>query len=121
VNEDVYAAGSGFTPGTNVDIHVVQDQDWNDGGPIPPDVTGAVETAFVVNGGIAPVLIYLEPNRVYDAETDGLDSGSPGFIVLANPPPSPPADVPVLTPHGIIALVGLLCVIGVSRIRRRFN
>ena len=104
-----------------MDIHVVTDQDWNDGDQIPADVTGAVETASVVNGGIAPVLIYLEPNRVYDAETDGLDSGSPGFIVLANPPPSPPADVPALTPPGIIALVGLLCVIGVSRIRRRFN
>ena len=57
-NENVYAAGSGFTPDTNVDIHVVQDQDWNDGDPIPPDVTGAVETASVVNGGIAPVLVW---------------------------------------------------------------
>jgi len=51
-----------------------------------------------VNGGIVPVLIWhaplvpcrcdividLEPNRVYDVETDGPDSGSPGFIVVAN-------------------------------------
>ena len=28
---------------------------------------------------------------------------------------------PVLAPAGIIALIGLLCVIGVSRIRRGFN
>jgi len=89
-----------------------------------------------VNGGdIAPVLVWHTPlvpgsydivvdanrNGFYNATTDGLDSGSPGFIVLANPPPSPPADVPALTPPGIVALVGLLCVIGVSRIRRRFD
>jgi len=100
-----------------------------------PDVTGAVETVSVNDGEIAPVLVWHAPlapgrydividanrNGVYNAATDGLDSGSPGFIVLANPPPTPPTDVPVLTPHGIIALVGLLCVIGVSRIRRRFD
>ena len=100
-----------------------------------PDVTGAVETISVNDGEIAPVLVWhapLAPGRydividanhdgVYNAATDGLDSGSPGFIVVANPPPTPPTDVPALTPPGIIALVGLLCVIGMSRIRRRFN
>ena len=60
-------------------------------------------------------------NGFYDAPTDGLDSGSPGFIVITSPPPTPPTDVPALTPPGIIALVGLLCVIGVSRIRRRLG
>ena len=72
-----------------------------------PDVTGAVETASVVDGGIAPVLVWHAPlvhgrydividanrNGVYDASADGLDSGSPGFIVLASPPPTPPTDV----------------------------
>jgi hypothetical protein len=133
-NEDVYAAGSGFTPGTSVDIHAVQDQDWNDGDQIPQDVTGAVETVSVVNGDVGPVLIWHAPltpgeydividanrNGVYNAATDGLDSGSPGFVVIANPPPTPPTDVPTLTPHGIIALVGLLCVIGTFMIQRRF-
>ncbi|RKX24500.1 MAG: hypothetical protein DRP47_11280, partial [Candidatus Zixiibacteriota bacterium] len=61
VDEDVYAAGSGFTPGTNVDIHVVHDQDWNDGDPISQDVTGAVETVSVVDGDIAPVLVWHAP------------------------------------------------------------
>ena len=88
-----------------------------------------------MNGDITPVLVWHAPltpgsydividanrNGAYNAATDGLDSGSPGFIVLANPPPTPPTDVPELTLPGIIALVGLLCVIGVSRIRRRFN
>jgi len=131
---DVYAAGTGFTT-TNVDIYVVHDRDWNDGDHIPSDVTGAVETVSVVSGDVGPVLVWharltpgsydivIDANRngVYDAATDGLDSGSPGFVVVASPPPTPPTDVPALTPHGIIALLGLLCVIGVSRIRRRFN
>jgi hypothetical protein len=134
VHHNVYAAGSGFTPGTNVDIYVVPDRDWNDGDSIPADVTASVETVSV-NGDIAPVLVWHAPltpgsydividanqNGFYNAATDGLDSGSPGFVVLASPPPTPPTDVPALTPHGIIALVGLLCVIGVSRIGKRFS
>ena len=34
---------------------------------------------------------------------------------------SPTAPVPALTPIGIVALIGLSCVIGMIRIRRRFN
>ena len=71
--------------------------------------------------GSYDIVIDANRNGVYDAATDGLDSGSPGFVVVANPPPTPPTDVPALAPAGIIALIGLLCVIGVSRIRRGFN
>ena len=131
VDADVYAAGSGFATGTSVDIHVVQDRDWNDGDPIPQDVTGAVETVSVVNGDVGPVLVWHAPlvigeydividanrNGFYNAATDGLDSGSPGFVVID----MSPVPVPVLTPPGIIALIGLLCVIGMIRIRRRFS
>ncbi|MCK5108286.1 MAG: hypothetical protein KAR25_01200, partial [Methanosarcinales archaeon] len=133
-NEDVYATGSGFTT-ANADIYLVQDQDWNDGDPIPADVTGSVETVSVSDGDIAPVLVWHAPltpgrydividvnrNGVYDAHADGLDRGSPGFVVIISPPPTPPTNVPALTPHGIIALIGLLCVIGTIMIRRRFN
>jgi hypothetical protein len=129
-NEDVYAAGSGFAAGTNVDIYVVPDQDWNDGDPIPADVTGSADTVSV-NGDIGPVLVWHAPlvigeydividanqNGVYNTSTDGLDSGSPGFVVVADAP----VPVPALAPIGIIALIGLLCVAGVGRIRRRFN
>lgn len=132
VNEDVYATGAGFTTGTKADIHVVPNQDWNDGDPIPPDVTGSVETVPVVNGEIALVLIWHAPlvlgeydividadqNGLYNASVDGLDSGSPGFVVIDGASPVP---VPVLTPHGIIVLIGLLCIIGMSRIRRRYG
>ncbi len=111
---------------------MVPDQDWNNGDPIPADVTGAVETVSVVNGAIATVPVWHAPlvvgeydividanqNGFYDASTDGLDSGSPGFVVIGIPPP---ASVPALTPIGIIALIGLLCVAGMGRIRRRFN
>ena len=128
MDADVYATGSRFTT-ANVDIYVVPDQDWNNGNPIPPDVTGAVETVSVVAGAISTVRVWHAPlvigeydivvdanqNGVYDASTDGLDSGSPGFVVIASVP------VPALTPLGLIALIGLLCVAGVGRIRRRFN
>jgi hypothetical protein len=131
VNENVYAAGSGFTPGTNVDIYVVPDQDWNNGDQIPQDITSAVETVSVNGGNIAPVLVWHAPlvvgeydividanqNGVYDASTDGLDSGSPGFVVID----MPSVPVPALAPSGIVVLIGLLCVIGVSRLRGRFN
>ena len=75
--------------------HIVPDQDWNDGNPIAADVKGSVETVSV-NGDIDPVLVRHAPltpgeydividtnqNRVYDASTNGLDSGSPGFVVI---------------------------------------
>jgi hypothetical protein len=59
-------------------------------------------------------IIDVNRNRVYDASADGVDSGSPGFVVITTPPPTPPTDVPTLMPRGIIALVGLLCVVGAS-------
>lgn len=40
-------------------------------------------------------------NGVYDALADGLDSGSPGFVVVADAPPAPPVSVPALAPIGI--------------------
>ena len=132
VDVDVYAAGSGFTTSTNADIYVVRDRGWNDGDLIPSDVTGAVETVSVMNGGVGTVLVWNAPlvvskydividanrNGIYDVSTDGLDSGSPGFVVIAG---SSPVPVPVLTPPGILCLIGLLCVIGVSRVRRDSN
>ncbi len=134
-NEDVYAAGSGFATGTSVDIYVVQDRNWGNGDQIPDDVTGAVETVSVVNGGVGPVLVWHAPltpgeydividanqNGFYDASTDGLDSGSPGFVVVAGSPPTPPVPVPAIAPSGIVVLIGLLCVAGVGRIRGKFN
>jgi hypothetical protein len=88
-----------------------------------------------VDGGVCPVLVWHAPlvagvydividanrNGVYDAPTDGLDSGSPGFVVVADAPPTPPVPVPAIAPIGIIGLIGLLCIIGTFMIGRRFN
>ena len=96
-------------------------------------VTGAVETLSVVDSGVCPVLVWHAPlvvgeydividanrNGVYDAPTDRLDSGSPGFVVVADAPPTPP--VPAIAPIEIIGLIGLLCIIGTFMIGRRFN
>ena len=142
VDADVYAAGSGFATGTNVDISVVLDQDWNNGDPIPADVTGSVETVSVVGGDVGPVLVWHAPlvvgeydividanqNGVYDTSTDGLDSGSPGFVVIDRSccpsvpvGPDTAAAVPTISPIGAIILVGLLGIMAMGRIRRRFN
>ena len=142
MDEDVYVTGSGFITDKNADIYVVRDQDWNDSDTIPADVTGSVETVSVVNGDIDPVLVWNAPlvigeydividanqNGVYDASTDGLDSGSPGFVVIGMPccpsvPVGPDTAVPVptISPIGAIILAGLLCIVAMGRIRRRFN
>jgi len=63
------------------------------------------------------IVIGADRNRIYDASADGLDSGSPGFVVID----IPSVPVPALAPHGIITLIGLLCVIGMSRIKRGFG
>ena len=82
---------------------------------------GAIATVLVWHAplvaGVYDIVIDANQNGVYDASTDGLDSGSPGFVVIDIPSVS----VPAIAPIGVIALIGLLCVIGMFRIRRRFN
>ncbi|MEA1893877.1 MAG: hypothetical protein U9N36_01495 [Euryarchaeota archaeon] len=129
-DEDIYVIGSGFASGTEVHIFVVVDRDWNDGDLIPSQGVITVSDGTVsMSGDVAPVLVWQAPlvsgkydividtnqNDIYDAAMDGLDSGSPGFVV------TPAVPVPALTHIGVIALVGLLCVIGMFRIRRRFD
>ena len=46
-NEDVYNAGSGFAAGTNMNIYVVPDHDWNDGDQIPQDITADIPHVFL--------------------------------------------------------------------------
>lgn len=135
-DEDIYVMGAGFTAGTDVRIFVVLDRDWNDGDSIPSQGAVAVlGDAISASGTVGPVPVWHAPlapgeydividanrNDVYDAATDGLDRGSPCFVVIADAPPTPPAPVPALDPTGIIALIGLLCVIGTIMIGRRFN
>jgi len=67
------------------------------------------------------IVIEANQNGFYNESTDGLDSVSPGFIVVADAPPTSPVPVPALAPIGIIALIGLLYIIGGGRIRGKFN
>ena len=67
------------------------------------------------------IVIDANQSGVYDASADGLDSGSSGFVVVADAPPTPPVPVPAITLSGIVVLIGLLCIIGGSRIRGKFN
>ena len=130
----MYAVGSGFTVSTNVDIYVVIYPDWDDGDPILADVTSAVETVSVNNGNVGPVLVWhawLVPGRydiiidanqnsVYNAATDGLDSGSPGFVAVTDAPPNP-AGISSSPRPGRNHHFDWSGVVGMIRIRRRFN
>ena len=128
-NEDVYAAGSGFATGMNVDIPGSELERWQSD-PFRCHRFG--RDRIRCESDIAPVLVWHAPlvigeydividanrNGVYDAPIDGLDSGSPGFVVVADAPPTPPVPVPAIAPIGII---GLLCIIGTFMVGRRFN
>jgi outer membrane protein assembly factor BamB len=130
--DSVYAVGSGYSATTTYDLYVVEDTTWVDGMAIPSRVAGT-ETSVTTDGsgdipagtliwtssveGEYDIVVDVGGNGQYDASTDGLDSGSPGFVVRG----IPSAPVPALAPIGIIALISLLCVIGMIRIRRRFN
>ena len=37
-------------------------------------------------------------------------------VRLIMPPYKPPSDVPILTPTGMVALIGMLCIVGAGRI-----
>ncbi len=63
------------------------------------------------------IIIDTNQNGLYNAATDGIDSGSPGFVVLARPHPTPPASVPATTPPGIPLLIALLALAGVAVMR----
>lgn len=126
----VHAIGSGYAASTTYDLYVVEDMTWTNGMAIPPRVSGTKSSVTTDGSGNIPagtpiwtsaiegeydIVVDVAGNGQYDAFTDGLDSGSPGFVVI------PLASVPTLAPIGVIALIGLLCVIGMNRIRRRFN
>ncbi len=130
IGAPVYAIGSGYTATTTYDLYVVEDMTWTDGMAIPPRVGGTKSSVTTDGSGNIPagtliwtsavegeydIVVDVDGNGQYDASADGLDSGSYGFVVIDMP------SVPTLAPIGVIALIGLLCVIGMNRIRRRFN
>ena len=74
------------------------------------------QTGAEINGNVV-ILHFIDGQRGDDDLTANgiiVDQGGPG-----NPPKAPPVAVPTLTPIGIIALIGLLSVVAMSKIRRR--
>ncbi|OEU78777.1 MAG: hypothetical protein BA873_01430 [Desulfobulbaceae bacterium C00003063] len=141
--DSVYSVGSGYVATTTYDLYVVETTAWVDGMTIPPRVAGT-KTSLTTDGsgnisagtpiwmssseGEYDLVVDVDGNGQYDALTDGLDGGVPGFVVIDIPAcPSVPVgpdtitSVPTISPIGTILLVGLLGILAMGRIRRRFN
>jgi hypothetical protein len=97
--DTVYVSGTGFPAAASVDVYVVDDvETWNDDDPIPTDVSDDDYNTIVCDGsGVLPITAIWNPplsigeydivfdvnqNGYYDLGIDGIDSGSPGFIVV---------------------------------------
>lgn len=122
--DNVYSFGSGYGSNETYDLYIVKDRSWTDGMSITPYVI-KMTISTDVNGDIVPdptliwssavrgkydIIVDVEGNGNYDQNIDPLDDADvndAGF------------EVPVLTPVGIIALIGLLLVVTMSRIKRR--
>ena len=100
--ETVYAIGSGFLPGTFVNIYIINPNIWDDGKAIPSDVSGdGMNTVSVSSlGGFGPIIVWptlltigsydivfdANQNGQYDAGIDFVDHISlSGFSVSGFP------------------------------------
>jgi hypothetical protein len=125
--ETVYATGSGFTPNSLVDVYIVNDYKWIGGEDINNYYVYAFELGVPTdqNGTIVPTEIWPNPipgeydmffdanwNGIYDLLSDVVDNPhDPGFIVQAA--------APVVTPLGLLALMGLLSIIAMRTLIRK--
>jgi uncharacterized repeat protein (TIGR01451 family) len=133
--EDVYAMGGGFTPGTHVDIYIVDDRKWV-GGELITNYTVYASARNVLADGDGkigvdtPLVVWQDPvpgeydmvfdanqNEVYNEGIDAVDHPNhPGFSV------NNPVDViraPLLAPLGLAALIGLLSLIATNTLKDR--
>jgi len=106
--DDVTVSGTGFPPGTNVNVYVVQDFAWVNGDPIPqvPSPVFAFNTFLTDGSGRigfpTPEVIWSAPLTIgsydivfdvnqdvfYNDASDFIDNPhAPGFVVMAAPPP----------------------------------
>jgi uncharacterized repeat protein (TIGR01451 family) len=132
--EPVYALGSGFAPNTLVDIYIFNDRKWLGGEDltaIAPLYASAPGKQVDPNGsiGINPLVLVwansvpgeydmvfdANQNHIYEPFIDAVDDPNhPGLIVLGR--------VPLITPLGIVVLIGLLSLIATSTlVRKRKN
>jgi hypothetical protein len=97
--EDVYCSGSGFFPGSNVDVYIVPDDDWTDGMTIPNDVSSdgvnsvSVDSAGKLSNTILwPGLLTIgEYDIVFDADCDGVYDTSGDYVDNPHGPPAFPS------------------------------
>jgi len=99
-NQNVYVSGSGFTPGSDVDVYVVRDYKWNDSDSIPPDAgpvfasktftadgEGEIENEVIWEApleiGEYDIAFDADCNSDYDEIPDLVDDPNhPGFTVV---------------------------------------
>ncbi len=121
---EVHAYGSGYVPEETYDLFIVKDRIWTDSMPIPPYIVKTTVSADA-NGDISPdptliwpsgvqgkydIIVDVDGNGNYDEGIDALDDmdvNDAGF------------EVPTLTTIGLMALIGLLLVVTMSRIKRQ--
>ncbi|MGR3311071.1 MAG: hypothetical protein ACUZ77_09865 [Candidatus Brocadiales bacterium] len=89
-SDDVYAKGKNFTPSTNVDIYVFENQKWTGGEDLTllTDVSGVMETVEIGSDGKIPcTTIWANPltsgryDIVIDANQDGIFDPAAGDAV----------------------------------------
>ena len=119
--EPVYAVGSGFLPNKDVNISIVPFQPLNDGVLINTlgILAGPVPVKTDPNGNITPVevwsnpvpghylMIFDDPDGNYNQDRDPLDD----FTVTGA--------APLITPPGLVALIGLLSIVAIGTIARK--
>ena len=121
---EVHVYGSGYVPEETYDLYIVKDRIWTDSMPIPPYIVKTTVSADA-NGDISPdptliwpsgvqgkydIIVDVDGNGNYDEGIDALDDmdvNDAGF------------EVPSLTTIGLMALIGLLLVVTMSRIKRQ--
>ena len=122
----VYVSGYDFPSVSPLNLYVVEDESWINGMKIPDRVLGTIEEVNINAGGcISPeptliwpsgvqgkydIIVDVDGNGNYDEGIDALDDmdvNDAGF------------EVPTLTTIGLMALIGLLLVVTMSRIKRQ--
>ena len=121
---EVHAYGSGYAPEETYGLYIVKDRTWTNSMPIPPYIVKTTVSADA-NGDISPdptliwpsgvegkydIIVDVDGNGNYDEGIDALDDmdvNDAGF------------EVPTLTTIGLMALIGLLLVVTMSRIKRQ--
>jgi hypothetical protein len=88
-------------------------------GPDPEPGAGYHPT-YIIEGKIPKSAIGITTSTTDISLHYTVECGNDEIVVKKISEP-PEEQVPVLTPSGIIALIGMLCVIGMSRIGKRFN